>query len=115
MLHGLVSRSIFSVTHRIVSEHEDRRQFHQGREPDRRPLVVAEDEERRAVRPDLREGQPVQDGAHRVFADAEVQILPSRAIRLEMAGAFIGQQRLVRWSEVGRSAQEPREHSAPER
>ena len=43
MLDRLVSRAVFSVAHGVVREHEDGGQFHQRREPDRRPRVVAED------------------------------------------------------------------------
>src|SRR5262245_37254102 len=44
-----------------------------------------------------------------MLADTEVQVLSSQVIRLEMAGAFVSKQGLVRWAEVGRSAQEPRD------
>src|SRR5882724_3639658 len=108
VLHGLVSGSVFSVTHRIVSKHEKRRQLHQGRKPDRRPGVVAEYKEGRAVRPELRDGKSIQDGAHGVLPDAEVEVLPGGIIRLKMTGAFVRQESFVRWPEIGRSAQKPR-------
>ena len=57
MLHRLVRRAVLAVAHRVVREDEDRRQLHQGREPDRGPRVVAEDEEGRAEGPDLRQRQ----------------------------------------------------------
>src|SRR6266853_2093305 len=107
MLHGLVSRSVFSVAHRIVSEDENRGQFHQGRKPDRRTGVIAEDKEGRAVGPDFRDGQPVEDGAHGVLPDAEVEIFSSRIIRLKVTGAFVCEESLVRWSEISRSAHKP--------
>src|SRR5262245_4064182 len=44
-----------------------------------------------------------------MLADTEVQVLTSRVIRLEMAGAFVSKQGPVRWTEIGRSAQEPRD------
>jgi hypothetical protein len=109
VLYRLVSRSVFSITHRIVREHEDGGKFHQGREPDRRPFVIAEDEEGRAVGPELRDGHPIQGRPHGVFPDAEVQVFACAIIRLKMSGAFVGEQRLVRWSEIGRSAQKPRD------
>ena len=43
-----MGRSVFAVAHGIVGEHENRRQLHQGGEPDRRSRVIAEDEEGRA-------------------------------------------------------------------
>ena len=53
MLDRLVGRAVLAVPHGVMREHEDRRQLHQGGESDRRPRVVAEDEERRAEGPHL--------------------------------------------------------------
>src|SRR5260370_1784091 len=107
MLQGLVSRPVFSVAHRMVSEDENRGQFHQGRKPDRRSGVIAEDKESRDVGPDFRDGQPVEGGAHGVLPDAEVKIFSSRIIRLKVTGAFVCEESLVRWSEISRSAHKP--------
>ena len=109
VLDGLMGRAVLAVAHRVVREDEDRRQLHQRGEPDRRPRVVAEDEEGRAKRPQLRQRQPVHDRAHRVLADAEVQIPAAGAGGLEISGACEGQRRLVRRTEVGRATQEPRD------
>ena len=90
-------------------------QFHQGREPDGGPGVVAEDEESRAEGPELGQRQPVHDRRHGVLADAEVQVLPAGAVGLEIAGAVEVQQ----WScSTGRdrpSRRGTREYSAPAR
>ena len=63
LLDRLVRRAVLAVAHGVVREDEDGRQLHQGREPDGRPRVVAEDEEGRAERPQLRERQAVHDRA----------------------------------------------------
>src|SRR5271165_2577060 len=54
LLYGLVSRSVFSVAHRLMREDEDAGQLHQGRQAYGGPRVVAEDEESRPEWPDLR-------------------------------------------------------------
>src|SRR5439155_5422008 len=71
--------------------------------------VVAEDQEARAVRSHLRERQPVQHRAHRVLADAEVQVAPPVAAGLEVARAVERQAGLRGGGEVGRAADEPRD------
>ena len=55
MLDGLVRRAVFSVAHGVMREDEDGGQLHQGRQPDGGPRVIAEDEERRAEGPELRQ------------------------------------------------------------
>ena len=75
LLDRLVRGPVLAVAHRVVGEDEQRRELHQRREPDRRPRVVAEDEEGRAEGPQLRERHAVHRGRHRVLADAEVQVL----------------------------------------
>ena len=114
LLHGLVGRTVFAVAHGVVREDEERGQFHQRREPDRRPRVVAEDEKRGPERPDLRQRQPVDDRRHGVLADPEVKVSAARTLRLEVAGVGKLQRGLVRGTEVGRAAEKPgnvlREH-----
>src|SRR6266436_9002531 len=51
--------------------------------------VVAEDEERRPERPQLRERHAVDRRRHRVLADAEMQILAARAPGLEVSRALV--------------------------
>src|SRR6267154_953615 len=102
MLYRLVSRPVFSIAHRVVREHENGGQFHQRRQPDRRPRVVAEDEERRAVWSYLRAREPIQDGSHGVLTDAEVQVLSARVAGLKMPGPLISQKRFIRWAEIAR-------------
>src|SRR5271157_330743 len=107
LLDGLVSRTVFTVTHGVMGKNENGRQFHQGGEADGRPRVITEDKEGRAERPQFRQRQPVDDRAHGVFTDTEVQVLPTRAIGLEVAGVFVGQRCFVRRPKVPRAAEEP--------
>jgi hypothetical protein len=72
LFHGLVSWPVFSVTHGIVREYVDNRQFHQGGKTDGGPGIIAEDEKRTGKRTKLGQRQSVHNGAHGMFADAEV-------------------------------------------
>src|SRR5215470_16825109 len=101
--------AILTVAHGVVREYEDGRQLHQRRQPDSRPRVVAEDEERRPEHAKLRERHTVDDRRHRVLADPEMQILAVRRLGLKVSRALVGQRGLVRWPEVCRSTQEPRD------
>src|SRR5262249_43156840 len=100
MLYRLMGRAVFAVAHRVVCEDKDSWELHHSREPDRWPRVVAEDEEGRAERAELRQGEPVDNGGHRVLADAEMQVFPRRVIGLEVFSALVRQRRLVRRSKV---------------
>ena len=57
--------------------------------------IVAEDQETRAERSNLRQGQAIEDGAHGVLANTEVEIAPGRVLRAEISGAVKGQSRLA--------------------
>src|SRR5262249_32296831 len=71
------------------------------------PRIISEDKECRTNAADLGKRKSVHDGLHRVFTDAEMQILAARSVRLETAGALIGQGGFVRRCEVCRAAQQP--------
>ncbi len=90
-----------------MGEDEDDRQFHQGTQANCRLHVVGEDKEARAEGADLRQGQPVQDRAHGVFAHAEMHVARPRAIGFDITGALEGQPSLGRWREIRRTADEP--------
>ena len=79
------------------------------RQPDRVAHVVGEDQEARAERPQLGERHAVQGGAHRVLADAEVQVAAAVIVRLEVAGVVEGQPGLGGGRQVGRAADQPGE------
>src|SRR5262249_34994550 len=65
----------FTVSHCIVREYIDGRQFHQCCEANGRPRVIAEDQKRSSKRTEFRQRESVRNGCHRVLAYAEVQIL----------------------------------------
>ena len=98
---------ILAVAHGVVREDEDRGELHHRRQPDGGARVVAEDEERRPERPELRQREPVHGGGHRVLADAEVQVLSGGTPGLEVPGPLVGQGGPVRRCEIRRPAEEP--------
>src|SRR5215510_4693600 len=100
MLHWLMGRAVFAIAHRVVSEDKDGREFHQRREPDRWPRIIAEDEEGRAESAELRQREPVHNGGHGMLADAEMQVFPCRALGLEVSRTLVCQRRLVRGSQI---------------
>src|SRR5262249_44369945 len=102
-----MSRAVFAVAHGVVGKNEERRQLYQSGEPDRRPRVVAEDEESRAESTELGKREPVNGCSHGVLADTEMQILSTRTAGLEVARALVGQSGLVRRPEIPRAAEEP--------
>ena len=74
VLDRLVGRAVLAEADRVVRPHVGDRQLHQRGQPDRRPHVVAEDQEGAAVRPGAAvQRDAVEDRAHGVLADAEVQ------------------------------------------
>src|SRR5262252_4852942 len=107
MLDGLMGRAVFAIAHGVVCEDKEGRELHQSREPDRWPRVVAEDEEGRAESAELRQGEPIHNGSHRMLADAEMQVFPCRVIGLEVSRTLVRQRRLVRRSQIRRTPEEP--------
>src|SRR5262249_25488146 len=95
MLYGLMGRAVFAITHRVVSEDKDSRELHHSRKPDRWPCIIAEDEEGRPESAELRQRESVDNGGHRMLADAEMQVFPCRVIGLEVSRALVRQRRLV--------------------
>ena len=112
LLDRLVGGAVLAEGDGVVRPHVDRRDVHQRRDAHRRAHVVAEDQERaaegagRAVQHDA-----VDDRAHRVLADAEVQHA-AVAVARPFVGRPLGRdERLrrldggeVRLREVGRAA-----------
>ena len=78
LLDGLVRRAVLAHADRVVREDVDDRDLHDRGQADRRAAVVAEDQEARAVGPDLRQRQAVEDRAHGVLADAEMEVAAAR-------------------------------------
>ena len=106
-----MGRSVLAHADRVVREHVDHRDLHDRREPDRAARVVAEDEEPRPERAELRERHPVQDRRHRVLADPQMQVPARTVLGLEVAGALEGQPRLRRGRQVRRTPDQPRHAS----
>ena len=91
-----MSWAVLAVAHGIVRENENRRNFHEGRQADGWPHIVAEDEKRRTEGADFGQSQAVDDRRHAVLADAEVEVLASRSVGLEIAGTLELQGGFVR-------------------
>ena len=98
---------VFAHADRVVREDVKHRQAHEGGQADRRPHVIGEDEERGAERAQPGEGHAVDDRAHGMLADAEVQIAAAVAAGLEIAAAVNKRER--RGGQVGRPAHQPRQ------
>ena len=101
MFYRLMSRAVFAIAHRVVCENKNGRQFHQSRQPDRWPCIVAKDEEACPVRAQLGQGKAIYNRSHRMLADAEMEILPARVISLEVSCAFIVENGLIRRAKIG--------------
>src|SRR5882757_8276282 len=71
----LVSRAVFSVAHGVMSENENRGQFHDRREPNGGSRVIAEDEKCRPKSSELGKRKAIYDCSHGMLPDTEVQIL----------------------------------------
>ena len=88
MLDRLVRWTVFAVAHGVMGEYEDGGQFHQRRESNGGPRIVAEDEESGAEGAQLGQCKPIDGGGHGVLADAEMQVLAAAIAGLEVARAF---------------------------
>mmetsp|Transcript_1108 Transcript_1108/g.2425 ORF Transcript_1108/g.2425 Transcript_1108/m.2425 type:complete len:204 (-) Transcript_1108:1046-1657(-) len=113
MLNGLMSWAVLTDADGVVSEDPDVRQLHDGTESNRWLEVVGENEEGRAERTELGDGQAVHDGAHGMFSDSEVKISASVAAPTsrrshEIASPLERQRCEARRSQVSRTAQHPR-------
>ncbi len=94
MLDGLVGRAVLTDTDRVVTPDVDGGEPHQGGHPNRRPHVVAEDEEGADVGPGMTlEGDAVSDRAHRVLANTEVE---RSAVRVARPGGGLSVDRQSR-------------------
>src|SRR5262245_25026651 len=103
-----MGRAVFADADRVVREDVDDRDFHEGRKANRSPREVGEDEEARPEGPELRKRESVRDGRGGVLADAEVEVAPGTAVRLEVARPLERQPGLRRWREIGCAPEQPR-------
>ena len=107
-----MGRTVLAERDGVVRPDVDRRDVHQRRDAHRRAHVVAEDEERAAEGPSRAvQDDAVDDRAHRVLADAEVQHPAVRVAGPLVSGPLGGDERLraldgrqVRLGEVGGTA-----------
>src|SRR5271166_2482680 len=90
-----------------MSEDVNDRQLHQGAETNRAARVVTEDEKSRPIGPYLHEAHTVQDGRHRVLADAKMEIATAMGVGLKITGAIEGQPSLSGWGQIRRSTHQP--------
>ena len=118
MLDRLVGRAVLAEADRVVRPDVGHRQLHQRGQPDRPPHVVAEDQEGAAVRPGAAvQRDAVQDRAHRVLADAEVQGPAVGVAREHLGLVNLGDERrlarhrgVVAAGQVGRAAPQLGQH-----
>ena len=118
VLDRLVGGAVLAETDGVVGPHVDHRRLHQRREAHGRAHVVAEREERAAVGAGGPvQGDAVEDRAHRVLADAEVQGAPvglgvphlrGDRLRAERVGAL--HRGVVALGEVRRAAPQLGQH-----
>src|SRR5260370_10022885 len=101
--------SVLAIAHGVMGEDEDGWKLHQGGEADRRPSIIAEDEEGRPKGAQLRVRQPVEDRGHGVLANAKMEISAPRWCSLEMPGTGKFQECLCGWCYVRRAAPQPGE------
>ena len=112
LLDRLVGRAVLAERDGVVRPDEDARDVHQRGQADRGPHVVAEDQERAAERAGgAVQHDAVDDRAHRVLADAEVQHAAVRVARPLVRGPLGRDEGLrvldrgeVRLGEVGGAA-----------
>ena len=89
LFDGLMSGAILANSNGVVSEHVNHRELHQGAQAQGAPHVIDEDEKSRAEGPDFHQAHSVQDRAHGVFTDSEMEIASGIVLRREIAGALL--------------------------
>ena len=118
LLDRLVRRAVLPHADRVVREDERGRDVHDRGQPDRALHVVREDQEAGAVGAEARQREAVDDRAHRVLANAEVQVAPAVVPGLDAVGALDQRQRRGREvggsaDEVGQPGRDPLQHLLP--
>ncbi len=106
MLHRLVRRAVLADPDRVVAEDENDRQLHDRGQADRWPHIVAEYQEGGGEGAQVTKRHAVGDGAHGVFAHAEMHIAPAGRGGFQILFALRGQFCLGRWRQVGRAAEQ---------
>lgn len=107
MFHRLVGGAVLAHADGIVGEDVDDGQFHQRAQTNSRTAVIAENKKTSAKWPYLAQRQPVQNGAHGMFADTKVKVTAVMHLTCKIPRPFKRQPRLGGWSQIGRAAQQP--------
>src|SRR6516164_61628 len=114
MLNRLMGWTVFAIAHSIVGENVEHWKFHQRGQANRRSGIVAENEECGTVGTELRKCQPVYNSAHRVLANAIVDVFALRCACLEILCTLISKSGLVGRTKIRRPSDQPwnvlREH-----
>ena len=107
LLDRLVRRAVLAESDRVVRVDVDHALLHERGEPDRRPHVVREDQERAAERDDAAvQRHAVHDRRHAVLANAEMHVARGVVVRREVLPRL--DRRVVRRRQVGRAADRAR-------
>src|SRR5699024_10597423 len=70
-----MSSTIFSQSNTIMSINKNRRNIHNGRQPNSRTHIVRKNQKGRSIRPDSFGGcHAIDNSSHRMFTDAKMQI-----------------------------------------
>ena len=107
LLHRLMSRAILTHSDRVVSEDVDHRNLHQGAQSKRSPHIIDENEESGTEGPHFHQAHSVQDRAHSVLSDSEMEIASRVILRREIAGAFEGYASLGGGCQIGGATDQP--------
>src|SRR5262249_25338247 len=108
VLDGLVGWTIFADANGVMGEYVRYRNFHQRAESYRASTVITENQEPRAKRAQLGQCEAVENRAHCMFSNPEVQIAACTAVRLKIAGTGERQTRFCRRSQIGGTSDHPR-------
>ena len=108
LLDWLMRRSILANTNRIVRHHVNHGGFHQRRQPHRWFHVIGEVKEGRVEHFQTRDCHAVRRRSHAVFANSEVEVASSIVVGLKIARARHLQVNLVRFRQISRASDQPR-------
>ena len=100
-------RPILTHANGVMGKHEHHRQLHDRRQSDRRFHIVAEHQEGRGVRAQIRQRHAIGNCAHGVFTNTEMQVAPAVVIGTESPGTVEGEIGFGRRRQVRRTAQQP--------
>ena len=109
LLDRLVCGPVFADADGVMCEDVDDGQLHEGAQAEGAAHIVDEDQKAGAVGPDLYQAHAVHHGRHGVLANAEVEVARAVIFGRKISGAVERKPGLGGWSEVGGSANEPRD------